>query len=191
MKAEVFRKLLNLWGIFIPLTYYLVPVRSGRFILLAVCLAIVVVDFLRLHVNSVKEGFILFFGSFLRRHEFTRLSGATYLLLGCLTTSLLYGSKPLVVAACAYIIVGDTFAAVLGQSFKSPQIFKRKTVLGSVGFLVGALAVAFFLYQLPDTLPLSTLVIGAIAATVFEALPLPLDDNFSVPIMSGFVMSFF
>ena len=80
---------------------------------------------------------------------------------------------------------------MLGQSFKSPQIFKRKTVLGSIGFLIGALAVAFFLYRLPDTLPLSTLVIGAFAATVFEALPLPWDDNFSVPIMSGFVMSFF
>ncbi len=190
MKAEVFRKLLNLWGIFIPLTYYLVPVHSGRVILLAVCLAIVVVDFLRLHVNSVKEGFILLFGSFLRRHEFTRLSGATYLLLGCLITSLVY-RKPIVVASCAYIIVGDTFAAVLGQSFRSPQIFKRKTVLGSIGFLIGALAVAFFLYGLPDTLPLPTLVIGAIAATFFEALPLPWDDNFSVPIMTGFVMSFF
>jgi len=191
MKAEVFRKLLNLWGIFIPVTYYLVPVQRGRLILLAVCLAIVVVDFLRLHINSIKEGFILFFGSFLRRHEFSRLSGATYLLLGCLITSLLYGNKAIVVAACAFIIVGDTFAAVLGQGFKSPRLFKRKTLLGSIGFLIGAVAVALVLSHLPDTLPLTTLIIGAVVATIFEALPLPWDDNFSVPIVSGFVMTFF
>ncbi|UCF70881.1 MAG: hypothetical protein JSW49_00990 [candidate division WOR-3 bacterium] len=153
-----------------------------------VCFAIVIVDFLRLHVNGIKEAFILFFGSFLRRHEIRRLSGASYLLLGCLITSLLY-SKPIVVAACTYIIVGDTFAAIFGQNIKSRRIFQNKTVLGSVGFLAASMAGAFVLHYLTGELPLSFLVIGALAASVFEALPLPLDDNFSVPIITGFVMS--
>ena len=156
--------------------------------LLFVSIAVIAVDFLRLHVNGVKEGFILFFGSFLRRHEFSRLSGATYLLLGCFITSLLY-KKPIVVAACAFIIVGDTFAAVLGQNIKSPKIF-RKTLLGSVGFLVAALGVAFILNRLPNGLSMPCLIVGAIVATIFEALPLPWDDNFSVPIVTGAVMSF-
>lgn len=153
-----------------------------------VCFAIVVVDFLRLHVNGIKEAFILFFGSFLRRHEIRRLSGASYLLLGCLITSLLY-SKPIVVAACSYIIVGDTFAAIFGQNIRSAKIFQNKTILGSVGFLAASLASAFVLHGLAGELPLSFLIIGALAASVFEALPLPLDDNFSVPIITGFVMS--
>jgi len=153
-----------------------------------VCFAIVVVDFLRLHVNGIKEAFILFFGSFLRRHEIRRLSGASYLLLGCLITSLLYG-KPIVVAACSYIIVGDTFAAIFGQNIKSPRIFQKKTILGSFGFLAASMASAFVLHNLTDGLPLSYLIIGALAASIFEALPLPLDDNFSVPIITGFVMS--
>jgi glycerol-3-phosphate acyltransferase PlsY len=153
-----------------------------------VCFAIVVVDFLRLHVNGIKEAFILFFGSFLRRHEIRRLSGASYLLLGCLITSLLY-SKPIVVAACSYIIVGDTFAAIFGQNIKSPRIFLDKTILGSFGFLAASIASAFVLHSLASELPLSFLIIGALAASIFEALPLPLDDNFSVPIITGFVMS--
>jgi dolichol kinase len=153
-----------------------------------VCLAIVLVDFLRLHVNGIKEAFFLFFGSFLRRHEIRRLSGASYLLLGCLITSLLY-SKPIVVAACAYIIVGDTFAAIFGQNIRSPRIFQNKTVLGSIGFLGASLVTAYLLHSITGTLPLSHLIIGAIAASVIEAFPLPLDDNFSVPIITGFVMS--
>ncbi len=189
MRPEVFRKLMNLWAIFIPLVYYLIPQQSSRLMLLVVCLVVVTTDFLRLHINGVKEGFILFFGSFLRRHEFTRLSGATYLLLGCLITSLLY-RQPIVVAACAYLIVGDTFAAVFGQNIKGPQIFRKKTLYGSIGFLGTALAVAVVLYHLPGMLPLTTLLIGALAASVFEALPLPWDDNFSVPILTGFVMHF-
>jgi len=153
-----------------------------------VCLAIAMVDFLRLHVNGIKEAFILFFGSFLRRHEIRRLSGASYLLLGCFIASLLY-SKPIVVAACTYIIVGDTFAAIFGQNIKSPRIFQNKTVLGSLSFLLASLLAAYLLHILTGALPLSHLVIGAVAASVFESLPLPLDDNFSVPIITGFVMS--
>ena len=181
---------MNLWGLFIPVAYYMLPEHSARLSLLAVCCVIVVIDFLRLHVNGFKEAFILFFGSFLRRHELTRLSGATYLLLGCLITTLLF-RKPIVVAACAYIIVGDTFAAILGQNIKSPKIFRRKTVLGSIGFLCAALVTAVIIYNLPHTLPLKPLIIGAVAASVFEALPLPFDDNFSGPILTGVVMSFF
>ncbi len=157
--------------------------------LLAVTLVVVVVDYLRLHVNSIKEGFIVFFGSFLRRHEFSRLSGASYLLLGCLITSLLC-RKPIVVAACAYIIVGDTFASIVGQNVKSPKLFRKKTLLGSIAFLLSTLGVAVAVYFLPDTLPLTTLIVGAVAATVIEALSLPLDDNFVVPILSGLIMTF-
>ena len=180
---------MNLWGIFIPVIYYLLPQYSARIVLLTVTLVVVVVDYLRLHVNSIKEGFIVFFGSFLRRHEFSRLSGASYLLLGCLITSLVC-RKPIVVAACAYIIVGDTFASIVGQNVKSPKLFRKKTLLGSIAFLLSTLGVAVVVYLLPDSLPLTTLIIGAVAATVIEALSLPLDDNFVVPILSGLIMTF-
>jgi glycerol-3-phosphate acyltransferase PlsY len=148
-----------------------------------------VLDFLRLHVNGVKEAFIVFFGSFMRRHELTQLNGATYLLLGCMITSLLY-RKEVVIAACTFVIVGDTFAAILGQNLKSPQIFKRKTVLGSVGFFGGCCIVGLMFYYFTHFMPVQTIILGALAATFLEALPLPLDDNFYVPIATGLVMSF-
>ncbi len=157
-------------------------------LLLIVCAAIVVVDFMRLHLDGIKEAFILFFGSFLRRHEFTRLSGATYLLIGCLITSLLY-SKIIVVASCAFIIVGDTFAAVFGQNIKSPKLFKKKTLAGSLGFFLSTLAVIAVMHSYTQPFIFKQLLIGAVAATVFEALPLPWNDNFAVPIITGAVMT--
>jgi dolichol kinase len=181
---------MNLWALFIPLIYYLLPsVKSSRLILLAVTSAFVVVDFFRLHITGFKEGFILFFGSFMRRQEFHRINGATYLMLGCLITALLF-HKPVFVAAVTFIIVGDTFAALLGQTIKGPKLF-HKTLVGSLSFLVScvgsALLMHFFLNM--NGLPLYILLIGAGSATVFEALPLPWDDNFSVPILAGAVMS--
>lgn len=157
-------------------------------LLLILTLSVIVIDNLRLHIDGVKEAFILFFGSFLRRHEFSRLSGATFLIFGCFITSLLY-RKPIVVASCAFTIVGDTFATVLGQNIKSLKLFKKKTILGSAGFLASSLIVVVILYNLPESLALHHLIIGAFAATVFEALPLPWNDNFSVPIITGLIMS--
>jgi len=109
---------------------------------------------------------MLFFGSFLRRHEFSRLSGATYLLLGCMITSLLY-KKPIMVAACSYIIIGDTFAAIIGQNIKSLKIF-RKTLLGSLAFLASAAFAALIWYRLGINLSLMHLLMGAVAATIIE-----------------------
>ncbi len=189
IKAEIFRKLLNLWAIFIPVLYYKLPsVGSARLLLFLVTIIIVVIDFFRLHINGFKEGFILLFGSFLRRRELRQLSGATYLLLGCLITALLF-SRSIVISACTFIIIGDTFAAMLGQNIKGPRLFK-KSIIGSLSFLGINLIAIIVLYPLLD-LPRLCLIVGAVSATFFEALPLPWDDNFSVPILTGAVMSLF
>jgi dolichol kinase len=181
---------MNLWALFIPIIYYLQSnVKSSRLILLAVTATFVIVDFFRLHVTGAKEIFILFFGSFSRRQEFHRINGATYLMLGCLFTSLLF-RKPVFIAAVTYIIVGDTFAALLGQSIKSPKLF-QKTLVGSLAFLLSCCGLALLMYFFlnMEGLPLYNLLIGAGSATVLEALPVPWDDNFSVPILAGAVMS--
>lgn len=63
--------------------------------------------------------------------------------------------------------------------------------MGSLGFLLASLAAAAVIYYLPETLSMKPLIIGAVAASVFESLPLPLNDNFAVPILTGLVMYFF
>ncbi|MCX7994389.1 MAG: hypothetical protein N3A65_01280 [candidate division WOR-3 bacterium] len=186
LKAEIFRKLLNLWAIFIPVLYYLLPEASARSLLFTITMIIVAIDFTRLHVNGVKEGFILFFGSFLRRRELTNLSGATFLLLGCLITALIF-PRPIVISACTFTIVGDTFAAMFGQNIKGPKLFK-KTLVGSLAYFGSNVVVVFILHSLL-TLPFWVLFAGALISTFFEALPLPWDDNFSVPIITGIGMS--
>lgn len=130
----------------------------------------------------------MFFGSFIRRHELTQLNGATYLLIGCTITSLLF-RKEIVIAACLFVIVGDTVATIIGQNVKSPKLFKGKTLMGSVGFLIACCIAGLVFHYFTRFMPISMILVGALVATTLEALPLPFDDNFYVPIMTGLIMS--
>lgn len=183
IKAEILRKILNLGALFLPILFYHLPYKTARLVLAAVALVIVSSDVLRLHFTAVKDVFVIVFGSFLRRHEFLSLTGATYLILSAVVCSILF-PKIITIAACSFLLVGDSVAAMLGQSFTSIKLFGNKTLLGSLGFFGSCLVIVFLIPELKFTVGL----IGAIAATIIEALPVPVDDNFSVPLVSAFVM---
>jgi dolichol kinase len=80
--------------------------------------------------------------------------------------------------------VGDTFAALIGRKFGRHK-FGRKSVEGSLGCLVGTLIVA----ALAPGLPMWVAAVGAVTATVTEALSVTIDDNITVPLVSGTVMT--
>ena len=119
-----------------------------------------------------------------REHEDAGdFTGATYILLSTCLTVALY-DKSVAIAALAFIIVGDTFAAIIGRKFGRHR-FGRKSVEGSLGCLAGTAIVAFLAPGL--TTPIA--MIGAVTATITEAVSFKIDDNISVPIVSGLIMS--
>ncbi len=110
-------------------------------------------------------------------------TGATYILLSVCLTVALY-DKPIAIAAIAFIIVGDTLAALIGRRFGRHR-FGNKSVEGSLACLAGTVIVAVIV---PD-LPIGIRLFGAVVATIVEALPLNIDDNITVPILSGLSMT--
>lgn len=124
-------------------------------------------------------------GHMVRKHEEEGdFTGATYILLSvCLTVALF--DRATAVAALAFIIVGDTLAALIGRRWGRHRIWGGKSVEGFLGCLAGTLIVAF----LTPGNPLLVCVIGAVSAAVIEALPTGIDDNVSVPLGSGLVMT--
>jgi len=183
IKAEILRKVLNLGALFLPLLFYHLPYKTGRLVLATIALVIVTADVLRLHFSAVKDIFVIAFGSFLRRHEFLSLTGATYLILGAVVCSILF-NKIITIAACSFLLVGDSVAAMLGQTIGRIRLVGSKTLVGSLGFFASCLVVVMLIPELKFEVGLS----GAIAATLIEALPIPIDDNFSVPLVSALVM---
>ena len=95
--------------------------------------------------------------------------------------------QDIAVAALTFLIFGDIFSKIYGLGFGRHRLFD-KTVEGSLAYLGGALICAYILHTTLQIPPLM-LVVGAIAATVAEFVPVGLDDNFTVGIVSGAVMT--
>lgn len=83
----------------------------------------------------------------------------------------------LVLAALSVQIFADASAALIGMKFGKHKLYRKKTWEGSIACLIVAILCLAYFY------PIQIAVIGAIAATVVEILPL--DDNLWVPIITA------
>ena len=160
----------------------------------AAAIILLLVDFLRLRLTSVKSIFIVLFGSMLRRKELTSLTGASYLMLASMVCMLIFGIGPagrvsgVFIAAISFLALGDTAAAIVGLSIGRVRIF-RKTLEGTLAGLLVCIGVAWVVWILPGLdFPLGIGILGAVSASVVEALPIEVNDNVVVPLLSGTVM---
>jgi len=184
---ELLRKGTHMGALIIPGSYYWLELdRAGMLmILVPATLLMVLIDISRLRRWTVWERWISrLIGSMMRPHEQAGdFSGATYILATvCLTVALF--DKPVAVAAIAFIIVGDTFAALIGRRWGYHR-FGHKSWEGSLACFVSLLVVA----SVTPDLTFAIGVLGAVVATVAEALPFGIDDNVTVPLLSGLAMT--
>ena len=78
------------------------------------------------------------------------------------------------------------FGKIFGLAYGRHKIFE-KTLEGTLAFIGSVILFGFILYTTID-IPLIILISGGIAAPLIELLPIGVNDNFSVPIISGAVM---
>lgn len=181
-KPESKRKLVHLGAIVLPVLYYFLPEPIGRIGLLVLSAAVVILDVFRLRSSAARATFALLFGPLIRQHEVWSLTGATYLLFSSVVCVFLF-ERPVAVAAISFLVLGDLMAAVIGGRYGRIRVW-GKTVEGAVACLITCLVVV---YVIPD-LPLGAGLAGAFIAALVEVVPLPLDDNLSIPLMSGLIM---
>lgn len=186
---ELARKATHMGALVIPAGYFFLRLErwGAEAILIPITLAMVWLDISRLRNWAFwrKVGRPIT-GRMIRQHEANGdFTGATYILSSSCFTIGLY-SKPIAIAALAFIIVGDSFAAIIGRRFGRHR-FGRKSVEGSLACLVGTFIVA----AVSPAFGLETGIAfaGAVTATVTEALSTRVDDNVSVPLVSGLTMT--
>lgn len=185
LAAELKRKAIHLASLVIPVGYYVSPAAWApwweRGLLASVILSLAIEVF-RLNHPRTRYIFRHFFGELLRNHEEATLLGSTYLLIACVLTIFIF-PKPVAVLALSFLIIGDTVAAIVGKAFGRVRIF-GKTLEGSLA----CFAVCYALTAVVPGIPFPVGLVGALVATVFELLPIPLDDNFRIPLSAGFAM---
>ncbi len=178
---ESARKIVHLVGGLIPLLYLILNLTKPETLLILGALAFpfVAADLLRLRWPAVNRWFHLLFQIAMRPGEENRPTGASYYFVACWLTILLF-ERTIAVAALLILSCADTAASVVGQAVGGYRIGKTKTLAGTLAFLITACLVT-----LPFFSPTTSLV-GASIAAVTECLPLPVDDNVTIPLVSGF-----
>lgn len=184
----------RLWRILIrPAAFLLISLnykmQKASFLSLLTVLVIVFLflDLLRLTHKGV-ESFLhdKFKFKFFKENERRRFSSMTLFLIGVIL-SFIFFEKSLATAACSFLILGDLAAKILGMNFGRRKLF-HKTVEGFLAHVVVCVYVAYFLNVI-GLVPFGVGLLGAIIASVCELLPLSINDNVSVPLFSGLVMS--
>ena len=151
----------------------------GLLSLTAVC-----IEFARGKVKFVDALFSSWLGMMLRDSETGgKFNGATWFLFGGTITVFLF-AMPVAVPALLFLTVGDTFAAIGGKLYPAGKI-GGKTLSGTGAGIATSFGAAYLVNQ---TLPLEVIVLGAVAAMGVELLPVPLNDNLTIPVFSGTVM---
>lgn len=189
--SELRRKAIHLSFLVLPLDLLVeaLPWPRGRaewtLLLALLALGALALDLLRLRERRVRRLFRDFFGGMLREHERFGLLGSTYLLMAALLAVDLF-PRPVAAAAIGFTVLGDAFAAIVGKAWGRTRVF-GKTLEGALGGLAACLAWAVFLAAV-GYLPWTVLVAGALVASLTEILPIPLDDNLGMTLLSGVVM---
>jgi dolichol kinase len=183
--SEYKRKLIHLFNLAIPFSYlYVFPEKWVFVKLLSILMVLCIIfDILRHKVAWVKSLFTLFINSMLRSHEQEgKLTGATWVMIGAVISIILF-SKPVAIIALIFMSLGDSAAGLIGQRYGKHKIW-NKSWEGFFGGLFVCIIVGMNYSLLPMTISLS----GAVAAMVMEILPIPLDDNFKIPLGAGAIM---
>ena len=100
--------------------------------------------------------------------------------------SLLF-NKDIAIISLTFLIFGDIFSKLFGLAFGRHKIF-NKTLEGTLAYCGCVLIVGFILYHSLD-IPWAILVIGGITAPLVELFSFNLNDNFTVSLISGTVMT--
>ena len=183
---EYFRKAIHLFNLVIPLSYWALFPNKNDFALIVFALTslFILIDLLRMKSLLIKNIFTNVFGKMLRDHELKgQFTGATWVMIGSFFTILVF-SKNIAIISLIFMSLGDTFAALVGRKYGKISLF-NKTLEGFVGGLLPCIIASFYF----DILPLHITLMGAFTAMVSEILPIPIDDNFSIPLLSGTVMT--
>lgn len=165
---------------------WFLPKTAIILVVALLCLVFILLEVVRLYSAAVNDWFFSWFGILLRQNERTRVTGALFVLVASLVVFAVF-SKEIAIMALMFLAVGDPAAAVIGKLVRGHKVF-LKTLEGNLACLVACLAAGFLLKSFGLEGSSTMVVAGSFAAAFIQALPVPVNDNLSIPLFSALVM---
>jgi len=172
----------------IAIIFYIFPNYENIFIFLlsSIIILSLITDALRLTFPHINDFFFKYFHFLFVERDRNKINSANFYFMGCLITVVFF---PVSIASIGilYLSFGDTFAAIFGRKLSKYIPYKipntNKTFIGSIGFVIISTIIGVIF-----SLNIKVALISAIVGAIFEALPLGIDDNFTIPFFSSLVI---
>ena len=188
MKIKPWRRLWHLLGgSFFPVMAFFVPKEALLITLGAMTGVFVAWEIARFVSPEVNRWMVSHIGVILKKGTGFRLTGTTYLLLSSLAVFLLF-EKYVVITSLLFLSIGDLMAAVIGEKYGRRLVF-NKSLEGSFACLASCLLIGMLMSRISPSMALEVAMVGAVSATIIELLPIPIDDNLTIPLLSAGIMT--
>lgn len=183
------RKTFHASSIILPILYLYISKLYMIIFLLIIALITLYLDTSRHYNPKVKKFIDQFFTKIIRDSEKSgtfRLSGASFMIVGFLLSSLLF-PKGLAIASWLILIIADPIASLVGIKIGTYK-FGGKTLEGSVAFLCSAIFISILSYYfIGFNTSFITIILSCFVATLTElySKKIGINDNFLIPISFG------
>ena len=190
MEIEVKRKAVHFLGIFTIALIYIFGKLLASLIMLCISIGFIFAGEYRKNRKNYKKAKIIDefedvledeVKTYERRKELP-FKGAITFFFGCFLAALLF-EENIAIASIAVLALADSMSTLIGYFFGKHKlpINKKKSWEGSTAFFATSFFTLFFFVD-----PLKALI-AAVIATFVEMLP-QIDDNISVPLVTGLVL---
>lgn len=189
MKKEInWRLYLRPLAILLVVNYLHTDKKDTLVLIGTITLFFLVMDLTRLLSKKINVFFFNKVKAVYKSKEYKKFSSITLFLFATFLTILLF-DQSIAVLAVSYLIFGDFFSKFFGLHYGRHRIFD-KTLEGSLGHFTACLLSGYVFLQFVS-MPIYIYLTGALVASIVEMLPLGVNDNFSVALLSASSMYVF
>lgn len=186
------RKIWHMAGVLAIVGVYVSVSQGLALKIIAVsCFVVVSLDLGRLAWPKLNFFLIKVFSQIMRESEKSRLAGMSSLYLGCLVI-MFFLPKPVVILALLFLGLADPIASYVGIRYGQDRLIKGKSLQGTAAAFVVCLIVSTLYYYFNEIMVERLLIVSLLSGVIgalSELLPVgPFDDNFTLPVMSGFAL---
>lgn len=180
---EIHRQGIHLLAALIAMALVII---TGRLTTMALLFAIIIIGSLVINLKMQGKK-IPIIDQIIKRYERgnTRFVGygSAWFAVGCLITIVFLSDINQILSVLWVLGIGDGIATIAGINGKRKLFYNRKKTLeGSIAFFLSSIPV--YLLIGPNAFFL------ALGTAIVESLPIPLDDNATIPIIGAAILSF-